>query len=136
MRRARAFIIPTLIFTILLIAGCGSSYPSILRGTVIYSDGLVVPPDATLKIELVDVVRQNMPPSVIAEQLIENPGSPPVAFEVNLNPQEINPKHSYYLVASVSGANGDLLYDSTQPYPVLTQGNPSSGVEIIIYQIK
>ncbi len=136
MRRVWAVVIPILVFGILLVSGCGPSYPSVLRGTVAYSDGLVVPPDATMKIELVDVARQDMPPEVIAERLIEGPGSPPIAFEIDLNPQDIDPNHTYYLVASISDAEVDLLYASTQPYPVLTQGNPSSVVEMVLFQMK
>jgi putative lipoprotein len=140
MRGARAaavlFLSIGLLLGMLVVSGCGELYPSVVRGTATYTGDLAVPPDATLKIEMVDVTRQDVPPSVIAEQLIQGPGNPPIAFEVNLNPQEIDANHTYFLVASISDANGELLYASTQPYPLFTQGNSSQGVELVMYQLK
>ncbi|MEJ7713194.1 MAG: YbaY family lipoprotein [Pyrinomonadaceae bacterium] len=96
----------------------------IVAGTVFYLERIALPPNAVVKVKLVDVSRQDVVEVVVAEQTINKAGQQvPIPFEVNYDPQSIDPKHTYAIRASII-VGGELWFMNTTAYHVITRDNP------------
>lgn len=54
----------------------------LVRGTVVYLQPILLPPDADLVIQLRQLSGPGEPPRLVAERVIESPGRLPVSFEL------------------------------------------------------
>jgi putative lipoprotein len=135
---------PLVLLGALMLAACGpitpaatkpagpSSPATAVTGTVTYLQRSALPPTAVIEVQLQDISVMDMPATVISSQRIEAQGKQvPFPYEVNYDPAQIDPKHHYAVRATIK--DGDrLLFTSTQVYPVITDGAPTSDVEIIV----
>ena len=96
-----------------------------LSGTVSFQEPVSLSPDATLTVVLADVSRQDAPAKVIAEQIISNPGQPPIPFKLSYDPDAIVPSHSYAVQARIEW-EGRLVFINDTRYCVLTRGCPAA----------
>lgn len=112
--------------------GAASAQGASVTGTVTYRTRNLLPPTATLTVQLVDVSRADAAAIVLATQVIEpRGGAPPFPFALLYDPAQINPAFSYAVQAAVR--DGDrLLYITTQSYSVITRGAPTSGLELVV----
>jgi uncharacterized lipoprotein YbaY len=101
-----------------------SQAPSSVTGTVSYTVKSALPASAMVHVQLVDVTQQDNPVTVIAQQVITNPGQVPIPFEIHFDPTSIDPNHTYSVRADIS-ADGEIIFASTMPNVVLTMGNPA-----------
>jgi len=97
--------------------------PSV-TGTVMFA----VPPGGfpagtVLEIQLQDVSISDAPAQVVAENVIFKPESSPVEFELQFDPDNIQPTHAYAVRATIR-QNARLLWVSDTAFPVLTRGAP------------
>jgi uncharacterized lipoprotein YbaY len=136
--------VKTLLFWILLmgalpvLAGCavGQSLPASVTGNVTYLQRIALPDDAVVTVQLQDVSLADAPATVLGEQVIQTEGKQvPFAYSVPYDPQQIQDNHSYGMRATIADGAGNLLFTSTTAYPVITQGNPTSNVEIVVQQV-
>jgi len=106
-----------------------------VTGTVTYRERITLPPTARVIVELQDVSRVDAPATIIATQTIDPAGkAPPFPFELIYDPSKIEERNSYTVRATIR--DGDkLLFTSTQAYLVITRGNPTSGIEILMQQV-
>ena len=106
-----------------------------VTGTVTYRERITLPPTARVIVELQDVSRADAPATIIATQTIDPAGkAPPYPFELTYDPSKIDQRNTYVVRATIR--DGDkLLFTSTQAYPVITRGNPTSGIEILMQQV-
>ena len=106
-----------------------------VTGTVTYRERITLPPTARVIVELQDVSRADAPATIIATQTIDPAGkAPPYPFEPTYDPSKIEERNSYTVRATIR--DGDkLLFTSTQAYPVITRGNPTSGIDIVVQQV-
>ena len=95
---------------------------AVVSGTALYRERMALPPSAVFEATLEDVSRADAPAQVISQTRKQSPGNPPFAFEIPYNPAEIDPSHPYSVRARIT-ANHELLFTTTQSYPVLTDGN-------------
>jgi len=96
-----------------------------LSGTIAYRERIALPPDAAIEVKLQDVSASNGMANTIAESVFSPGGKQvPIPFQLSYNPADINPAHKYQLQANIR-VNGKLMFASSLPYPVLTQGAPS-----------
>jgi len=93
-----------------------------VTGTATYRERMALPPDAVFEATLEDVSKADAPAQVISRTRKEHPGNPPFAFEIPYAPSEIDPTHTYSVRARIT-SNDELLFTTTQNYPVLTGGN-------------
>lgn len=131
-----------LIGGVLLLAACtpGSRVatkpagPSLLAvtGTVTYVQRSALPPTARVEVTLQDVSVMDAPAPVLSTQQIGTQGKQaPFPYVLKYNPVQIDPKHTYAVRATIK--DGDqLLFTSTQSYPVITNGAPTHQVEITV----
>lgn len=120
-----------LLLIIPLFPGC--SQTATVTGTVVYREKIAFPKDGvviTVKIE--DVSRADAPAMTIGEQIIENPTHQvPIPFEIEYNPADIDERFEYALRARIE-VNGKLWAINTSRYSVITRGNPTKDVEVVV----
>ena len=104
--------------------------PSAVTGTVSYVQRIALPPDAVMTVRLLDVSRADAPSVTLAEQEIALAGRQvPVPFALALDAAAVDARHSYAVRAEIR-QGGDLLWTTDTVHRVLTQGAPSSGLEL------
>jgi putative lipoprotein len=105
-----------------------------LTGTVTYRDWSLLPPNAVLRVQLVEIGPADAPSKTIAEQT-QNVGgkAPPYAFEVTYDPAQINQARTYAVQARITTGN-QLIYTTTQQYAVITQNRPTN-VDIVVTRV-
>ena len=98
----------------------------LITGTLTYRVRMALPPDAAIDVRLENVTLADAPAKVIAENVFAAAGKQvPISFQLPYPAKEIQPSHRYYVRARIT--EGDkLLFDTTQAYPVLTNGAPST----------
>jgi uncharacterized lipoprotein YbaY/heat shock protein HslJ len=109
---------------------------AMVTGVVTYRERIALPPDAVVIVRLEDTSRADAPATVIGEQVIDPMGRQvPIPFAVSYNPAQINQSGRYTLRARIEDAAGSLLWTNTQAYPVITGGNPTSDIEIVVMRV-
>lgn len=104
-----------------------------VTGTIAYRQRIALTPSAVVDVKLVDVSRADAPSVTIAEQTIKPAGRQvPIAFELSYDPTRIEARNRYAVQVRIL-ENGSLRFLTTQSYPVITGGNPST-VKIIVNQ--
>jgi uncharacterized lipoprotein YbaY len=119
-----------IIFILLMLLGCSKT--ATVTGTITYTEEIALPAEGvvvTVKIE--DVSRADAPAVTMGQQVIENPGQVPIPFEVEYNPADIDERYVYALRARIE-VDGKLWFINTSRYAVITRGNPTSDVEVLV----
>ena len=94
-----------------------------LTGTIAYRERVALPADAAVAVKLEDISGHS--PKTVAETLFSPGGQQvPIPFQLSYNPADINPAHTYRLLANIA-VDGKPMFVSTAAYPVITQGNPT-----------
>ncbi|HEX5691199.1 MAG TPA: YbaY family lipoprotein [Roseiflexaceae bacterium] len=116
-------------------SGASAQSDAKVTGEVLYRERIALPPSAVLKVQLQDVSFADAPATVLAEQVIQPMGkAPPYAFELAYDSAKIDERNSYAVRAEIR--DGDrLLFVTTERYAVITQGNPSSGLTLVLQMI-
>jgi uncharacterized lipoprotein YbaY/heat shock protein HslJ len=98
-----------------------SSFAQMITGTATYRERIALPANAVFEATLEDVSRADAPATILSQTRLEKPGQPPFRFSIQYDPSKIVAGRSYAVRARVTVA-GNLMFTSTQAYPVLTQG--------------
>ena len=116
-----------------LLAGCtsigaapaGAGAPAArVTGTVTYLQRVALPPEALIKVQLLDVSRADAPAAVLGEQVITAGGRQvPFAFEIAYDPARIDPRMTYAVSARIE-EGGRLRFISDRRHAVITRGAP------------
>ena len=122
------------------VGGCGrdnggsaAEPQAVLTGTVTYRERIALPPNARVEVRLEDVSQADAPADEIASQTIAANGKQvPIPFELRYLPKDIDPSHRYAVRASLTSAEGDLMFTTAMQYPVLTGGAADGNVEIVV----
>jgi putative lipoprotein len=119
------------------LVGCGSaSGEASVTGSVTYLQRSALPPDAVVTVRLEDVSKADAPADVIGEQVIQTEGAQvPIPFEVAYDPGQIEENHSYSLQVRIEDGTGKLLFINDTSVPVITRGNPTQDIEVIVIPI-
>jgi len=112
-----------------------TSPSSVVTGTVTYLQRIALPPQVSVLVKLEDVSLQDVPAKLISEQRIEMAGKQvPIPFTLQYDPAKIDPKGTYNVSAQI--VLGDqLLFTSDTAHRVITGGNPTNSVEIIVQAV-
>lgn len=103
-----------------------------LTGNVFYLERIALQPDALITVELQDVSGGTT--NVIATRDINAEGRQvPIPFELPYDAAAIDPAGTYLLSARIS-ENGQIIFSSPTGVPVLTNGAPTSNVELLVSQ--
>ena len=114
----------------------GASADATLTGTVTYRPRIALPPDAVLSVELLDVSRADAPSVTLAETRVGTDGAQvPLPFSLDYDSADVEPRNRYVVRAEIFDAVGVLLWTTDTAAPVLTQGAPRDGVEVVLAQV-
>ena len=103
-----------------------------VSGMVTYLDRSALPPNAIVNVELVQMAPGGGVATVISSQTIETGGQQqPFPFAVAYDPAQIDPTQTYLVGARIT-VDGQLTYASQTATAVITNGAPTSGIEIIV----
>jgi uncharacterized lipoprotein YbaY len=106
------------------------SVGSAVRGTATYRERMALPLGAVLEATLEDVSRADAAAEVIGRARVENPGNPPIRFEIRYDTSRIDPRMSYAVRARIT-VEGKPFFVTEQHYPVLTRGKGNE-VELLL----
>ena len=106
-----------------------------VTGTVTYRERLALSPGATLKVQLRDMSLQDAASTLIAEQIIPNPGQVPIKFKVQYNRQDIASRNTYSIQARIIESDGRLAFINDTTYEVITRGNPRK-VDMVLVMVE
>ena len=119
---------------VLLVAVTGCQDASV-SGTVTYRERLALTPGATLVVQLRDVSLQDTASILIAEQVIPNPGQVPIAFKIEYNKDDLNPRNTYSITARIMESDGRLAFINDTAYEVITRGKPNK-VDMVLVLVE
>jgi putative lipoprotein len=92
-----------------------------IEGTATYRERMALPPGAVLEVTLEDVSKADAPAEVIGRTRVEDPGNPPIRFEISYDTSRIDPRRDYTVRARIM-VEGEPFFVTDEHYPVLTQG--------------
>ena len=121
------------------LVGCArnSSPPAaghVVTGTVAYRERMVLPPDAVVQVQLMDVSRQDVAASLVAETTVSPSGRQvPLAFELRYDSSRVEPSHAYAVRATIR-SEGRLIFTTTTVAHVITRGHPTR-VDLLLWRV-
>lgn len=126
-----------LVFIIGLLAGCAKpQQTAAVTGTVTYLVRIALPPDAKIIARIEDISLADAPSKIIGETEFLSEGKQvPFDFEVQYDPSVIIEGNRYTLSARIEDKTGKLLFISDTITPVITRGNPVSGIEVLVIPV-
>jgi putative lipoprotein len=127
-----------LVISLGLLSACdpSSSGPSV-TGAVTFDGQATVPPESILVVRIEDVSLADAPAVVVGDQIIPTEGKQfPFPYEVAYDKNKIQNNHRYSMSANMQDGAGTLLYISDTAIPVITNGYPTSEVEIGVVPVK
>jgi uncharacterized lipoprotein YbaY len=108
-----------------------------VTGSVTYLQRSALPDDATVTVQIRDTSLADAPALVVGEQVIPTEGNQvPFEFAVPYDPDDIIENHNYSMSARITDGDGNLLFINDTNIPVLTNGNPTEGVEIVTVPVQ
>jgi putative lipoprotein len=119
------------------LSGCGSpASEASVTGSVTYLEKIALPQDAVITVQIEDVSKADAPAEVIGKQVIQANGAQvPFAFDVRYDPGQIQDTHSYSLRVRIEDGSGNLLFTNDTSVPVITRGNPTQDIEVIVVPV-
>ena len=102
-----------------------------VTGTLMYRERIALPPGAVAEVWLLDASLADAPAVEMAYQKIQDPGSPPIPFALEYDPQQIREGMQYTVRATIKHADR-LLFTSDTHYPVLTRGAGNTAEVMLI----
>jgi heat shock protein HslJ len=104
-----------------------------VTGTVTYLQRIALEPGSVVTVRLQDISRADAPAIVLGEHVTTTTGNQvPFPYSIAYDPATIVASNTYSVAARITGPDGALRFISMTAHLVITQGRPTSGVEIIV----
>ena len=136
MNKHRSIRVAALGFLALAVSvGAVHAQGSAVTGTVTYRQRSALPPTARVMVQLADVSLADAPAQIISEQTIPTEGKQvPFPYRLEYDPAKIIESHTYAVQARIM--DGDkLLFINDTAYLVITRGNPTENVEVVVVPV-
>lgn len=105
-----------------------------VTGDVIYPTRTDIPPKARVEVTLENISVADPASVIIGRQQITDPKDRPIPFEVSYNRDAVDEEGAYAVKATIfKGDNPWMINRET--VQVITDGNPTSGVEVVVEPI-
>ncbi len=102
---------------------------SSVTGRIVGPQGDTTPAGATAEVMVVDSAGAQIGGSIVKAQL-------PMQFEAPFKPANIDPSTIYRLEVTIKDAQKNVVFKTSRPYQVLTQGNPTYHLEIEVERVR
>lgn len=107
----------------------------VVSGTVTYLQRVLMPPDATVRVQILDVSRQDAIADILGGVEYTTGGKqPPYEFEIRIPREQVDEKATIVVRARIEDSTG-LRFISNEHTPVLTNGAPST-VEMVLVGVQ
>jgi uncharacterized lipoprotein YbaY len=141
----RAALLPVML-VLLILAACGGTGATTgevdatpdasVTGTVTYLQRSALAPGSVVTVQIQDVSRQDVAAEIIGEQVITTTGEQvPIAFSVPYSSGAIVENNAYALQARIESPEGQLIFINDTVTPVITNGAPTSDVEMVLVPV-
>jgi putative lipoprotein len=129
----KIFILLILSATVAL-AGCGSSTnKAAVTGVITHTHRMTLPVGYVVTVQIEDITKADAPGKKIAEQVIKSQGEQlPMPFEIVYDPGKIDANHTYSIRVKIEDSTGKMLYTNNSSVAVITNGNPTQNVDVIV----
>jgi len=109
--------------------GEASAASAEVTGEIVYKQKIALPDDAVVCVQIQNISLADAPAQVIGEQTYVTEGQQvPLPFAVPYDPADIEENMMYGLSIRIEAADGTLLFINDTSIPVITNGNPTSGI--------
>jgi putative lipoprotein len=106
---------------------------AVVSGTVTYLQRIALAPNSVITVELQDISLADAPATVLGRSVIViRDQQVPVPFVVPYNSADIVEGNRYAVRATITDPTGALIFTSDTVVPVITNGAPTEGVEIVV----
>ena len=126
-RHWRGITVTGLLLALALLAGFAyysfNPNESAVSGTISYDRPAELSKEAKLVIQIRRITAQRTAGKLIAEQIIANPGQPPIEFRLEYEDEDINQKDAYGVAASILEPEDRPLFVDNTVHKVITFGN-------------
>lgn len=112
----------------IILLGLPGDDESSVTGAIVYRERMALPDDAVVRVAIVDTT-SGQP---LSSQFIPDPGQPPIPYEVPYDASQVNESLAYVVDATIEDSGGNPLFVTRQNFPVITQGNPTRDVEVLV----
>lgn len=103
-----------------------------VTGQVGYLQRIALPESARVNVVLIDKSIEDQNSNVIAFQSIEPTGlQVPFDFNIQFDANKIDPSHDYVLTGNVE-IKGEEFFKAQKDLPVLTDGNPTQDIKLVL----
>jgi putative lipoprotein len=127
-----AALIAAAAFFLLTGAGQMATASTRVTGTVSYRERIALPPGSLVIVTLEDTSKADAKATLLGEARITiGRKQVPITFAIDVEAGRIEPRHRYAVRARILDPQGSLRWTSTQAYPVITGGNPTS-VDVLV----
>lgn len=103
-----------------------------LRGTISYRERVALPNNAVITVRLL-TMSIDAPVTVAETTFNSDSRQVPIPFELGYNRNQINTNQRYWIQAEIS-IDGKVAWTTQTRYEVLTQGNPTDNIQLILVQ--
>lgn len=120
-------------------AGAAATMSATVSGTVTYLVRMALPPDANVDVSINNAQLADAPPEMTLLATISFPTEGkqvPIPYVLPYDPTKVQEGALYSIRARITDATGRLLFTSTTAIPVITQGNPTENVEILVQPVQ
>ncbi|MFO7663041.1 MAG: YbaY family lipoprotein [Chloroflexota bacterium] len=144
--KMRVILLAGLALLMVVMAACSPAVPEIadqtamesapagntVTGTVTKLDRSALSPNAIVEVQLRETSIADAPATILATQTIPANGQElPLPFELSYDPAQIVSSGLYSIFATIT-VDGQLQYISQSANPVITNGAPTAGVEVLV----
>lgn len=105
----------------------------VVTGAITTEGAVALPEGSTIGVQLYGVSTAGV--TLMSDQSISTQGQLPAAFVLAYNEADIDENILYTVHADVKDTAGNLLFVSTGLFPVITFGNPTSEIAVVVYPI-
>jgi putative lipoprotein len=122
-----------LVFAIVLLAlpGLASAQAAAVSGTLTYRDRSTLPANAVVTVQIARVAADRGPEVIAEQRFTTNGAQPPFRYSISYDPARIDPNASYTVQSNIS-VNNQVRYTTNTLYPVITRGNPTQNVNMVL----
>jgi putative lipoprotein len=110
-----------------------------VTGTVYYLQRMALPGDAMVEVTIRNAQLADAPPemTLLAQTAFTTDGAQvPLPYTVVYSPDDVQEGALYSIGARITDGAGKLLFVSTTVVPVITKGNPTENVEILVSPVQ
>jgi uncharacterized lipoprotein YbaY len=117
----------------IFLTGCGKSHDAAVTGLIDHPHKMTFPIGTVMTVQIVDsTVGRSLGKQIAQEVIKDQEIGIPMPFVVVYDQGKINKNHVYSISVRIEDSNGKPLYTNEKEIPVITNGTPRQGIDVIV----